>query len=129
MRPLLSDNGNVIEQAEDMANIFAASFSSVYLQGIPERPEPPRTFDGSIGYILVIITLDSVMTVLSHLFVLSSMGPDELHPCLLKSYQAELSHPLWLIFRASLDICTLPSMWQRSFIVPIFTKGTRHNPL
>lgn len=125
--PIMSDNGNVINQAEDMANIFAAAFSSVYVQGIPDHPEPHQTFDGSIG--CIDITLDSVMAVLSELDVSSSMGPDELHPHLLKSCKVELAYPLWLIFRTSLDTTTLPSIWKRSFIVPIFKKGTRHDPL
>ena len=96
-------------------------------KGTLDHPEPHQTFEGSIG--CIDITIDSVMAVLSDLDVSSSMDPDELHPCLLKSCKTELAYPLWLIFRASLDTCTLPSIWKRSFIVPIFKKGTRHDLL
>ena len=89
----MSDDGNIKHQAEGMADIFAAAFSSVYVQGALDHPELHQTFEGSIGCIDIII--DSVMAVLSDLDVSSSMGPDEFHPCLLKSCKTELAYPLW----------------------------------
>ena len=57
------------------------------------------------------------------------MGPDELHPCLLKSCSDSLSYPVWLIFKKSLDTGQLPLMWKRSLVVPIYKKGSCYAPL
>ena len=53
------------------------------------------------------------------------MGPDGLHPMLLKSCPS-LSIPIRLIFRRSLSDGVVPVDWKHSVIVPLFKKNSRH---
>ena len=59
----------------------------------------------------------------------SAMGPDGLHPLLLKSCAAQLAYPLYIVFRRSLNEGTLPDDWLVSHVVPIFKRGSRYEPL
>ena len=56
------------------------------------------------------------------------MGPDGIHPNLLKSCPA-IALLLFLIFRKSLSMGKLPKEWKKSTIIPIFKKGSRYTPL
>lgn len=125
--PLKTDDGQAINDAKSMANIFGAAFSSVYVREAPDCPEPHQIYDGNMGHID--ITLDTVEAALSELDVSTSMGPDEIHPCLLKFCRTELAYPLMLIFQATYNTCFLPTLWKKSLIVPIYKKGSRHDPL
>ena len=59
----------------------------------------------------------------------SAMGPDGIHPLLLKNCASQLAYPLTIIFNRSLREGTLPSDWKTSLVVPIFKKGSRYDPL
>ena len=72
------------------------------------------------------ISHDNVKKALNQLDPSSSMGPDELHPCLLKACSSNLSYPIWLIFRKSLNTSMLSGVWKRSLVVPIFKKGSQY---
>ena len=85
--PLRLANGQVINDPEPMANTFAAAFSSVSTETVPDNPESHQTHDGSIGHYEITVT--AVMQALLNLNVSSSLGPDDSHPHLLKSCRAE----------------------------------------
>jgi len=55
-------------------------------------------------------------------------GPDALHPHFLKSCAASLSRPLFLLTKQSLDSGTLPDLWKKANVTPIFKKGSRFHP-
>ena len=57
------------------------------------------------------------------------MGPDGIHPRLLKDCAQNLCIPLKIIFSLSLDSGCLPSLWKRSDILPLHKKGPRYDPL
>ena len=59
----------------------------------------------------------------------TSMGPDRMHPQLLKLCAASLAHPLALIARKTMAEGTLPTEWKSSNITPIFKKGSHSDPL
>ena len=80
--------------------------------------------------ILCLVLLSpEVKNILLALDVNSSMGPDGLHPHLLKACAVNLAYPLWKIFRLSLEEGTLSLLWKLSLVVPIFKKGSHADPL
>jgi hypothetical protein len=101
-----------------MSEVFAASFSGVFVSAVPAHPAPFQSFAGSLTD--VEFSRVGVQRVLSALDPSSSMGPDDLHPQLLKSCADELSLPLCLIFQKSMRTGLVPGIWSKSLVVPIF---------
>ena len=125
--PLRTADGEMVYDPKAMSELFATTFSSVYSASVPESPAPHQTFHGHIEELD--ITIDLVHDVLSKLDSSSSMGPDELHPHFLKSCRLELAYPLTQIFCSSYNAGVLPAIWKKSYIIPIFKKGSRYDPL
>ena len=112
-----------------MADVLADGFSSVYSALRAFDPIHPRFLaPGGTGVSSVPISIGTVRSVLSSLDVNSSMGPDGIHPCLLRNCPG-LAMPLYLIFKRSLEVGVVPSLWKFSEIIPLFKKGSRSDPL
>ena len=107
-------------------DLVAESFSSVYLTRRLDSPFPHQSFSGYLTS--VNITYELVVKHISSLDAQSSMGPDGLHPQLLKSCPS-LTYPLLVIFQESLRLGMLPKQWKESQVIPIFKKGSRYSPL
>jgi hypothetical protein len=126
--PLTDDaTGELTGDCLEMAEMFAAAFASVYRADRPPFPAPHQVAHSAL--LEIDITRDDVVRVLQGLDVSSSMGPDGMHPMLLKSCAEHLSVPLYAIFNASLASGVLPQHWLVSEVVPIFKKGSRRHAL
>ena len=124
--PLRSADGLVITNRAALSESFAGEFASIWGDPLPLVQDYHCSFPGNFGSIQ--ISLDCVRNKLSQLDVSSSMGPDGMHPMLLKSCPS-LAHPLCLIFQKSLRSGVLPDEWKRSIVAPIFKKGSRFEAL
>ena len=56
------------------------------------------------------------------------MGPDNLHPRVLKHLASTIAPSLQLIFQKSIATGRVPSDWKQANVSPIFKKGERYNP-
>ncbi|CAM4420773.1 unnamed protein product [Lepidochelys kempii] len=65
---------------------------------------------------------------LEKLDVHKSMGPDELHPRVLKELAAVIAEPLAIIFENSWRTGEVPDDWKKANVVPIFKKGKKEDP-
>jgi hypothetical protein len=54
-----------------------------------------------------------------------SPGPDGIHPWVLEECAEEVSMPLIILFRTSLDTGVLPNTWKEANVTPIHKKGDR----
>ncbi|KFV93763.1 hypothetical protein N327_01724, partial [Fulmarus glacialis] len=70
---------------------------------------------------------DQVQDHLRNLKGHKSMGPDEIHPQVLKELVDEVANPLFIIFEKSWQFSEVPTDWKRGNITPIFKKGKKED--
>ncbi|CAM5158175.1 unnamed protein product [Eretmochelys imbricata] len=74
------------------------------------------------------VEIEVVRDYLEKLDVHKSMGPDELHPRVLKELAAVIAEPLAIIFENSWGTGEVPDDWKKANVVPIFKKGQKEDP-
>ena len=73
----------------------------------------------------LVITPELVEKKLNGLNVNKSMGPDEVHPKILKELPRELSQPLSILFNKSIEESKLSRTWKTALISVLFKKGDK----
>ncbi|KAK4810667.1 hypothetical protein QYF61_007467 [Mycteria americana] len=71
---------------------------------------------------------EMVSDLLHHLDTHKSMGPDEIHPRVLKELADVLTKPLSIIYQQSWLTGEVPADWRLANVTPIFKKGRKEDP-
>ena len=127
--PLRTASLSTTDDPKEMANGFLEAFASVFSASCLEHPARHQTCPNGVALDNIEFTIEDVAAVLHSLDHNSSMGPDGIHPQLLKSCAEALTYPLYKIFCMSLAEGSLPAEWKTSHVIPIFKKGSRYDPL
>ncbi|KFP06617.1 hypothetical protein N300_03825, partial [Calypte anna] len=74
------------------------------------------------------IQKETVSDLLSCLDPHKSMGPDELHPRVMRELAEELAKPLSIIYQKSWLTGDIPDDWKLANVTPIHKKGRKEDP-
>ena len=74
------------------------------------------------------ISVERVKNMIDGLKAKSASGPDNIGNQILMELKEQLSLPLSILFRKSLDEGEVPREWKDSSITPIYKKGKRSEP-
>ena len=71
---------------------------------------------------------DCVRDRLSNLDIHKSMGPDGMHPRVLRELADVIAEPLSIIFERSWRTGEVPMDWRKANVTPVFKKGKKDDP-
>ena len=122
--PLKKRNGSGIAQSEfEKAEEFNGQFSDVFTKS--EYKQVPL-MDRSAPFMHgIVVTKEGVTKLLKGLNPSKALGPDELHPRVLKELAMELGPVFAHLFQQSIDSGEIPKEWSLANICPLFKKGDR----
>ncbi len=112
------------EKAEALSSFFASVFTVE-----PDGPVPePVQRDITSPFETPDITTEQVRKQLQALDTSKAMGPDGVHPRVLRELSSVLAIPLRIIFQTSMRTGIVPQSWKEANVTPIFKKGERAHP-
>ncbi|KFW78873.1 hypothetical protein N305_03995, partial [Manacus vitellinus] len=76
----------------------------------------------------LVIQEETVSDLLSHLDPHKSMGPEGIHPRVMRELAEELTKPLSIIYQQSWLTGEVPDDWKLANVTPIHKKGQKEDP-
>ncbi|KAK4830772.1 hypothetical protein QYF61_013261 [Mycteria americana] len=131
LQPPVDRGGNTVTKDEEKAEVLNAFFASVFNSrancSLGTQPLELEDRDGDQTG-APIIQGEMVSDLLHHLDTHKSMGPDEIHPRVLKELADVLTKLLSIIYQQSWLTGEVPVDWRLANVTPIFKKGRKEDP-
>ena len=123
----LKIDGISTTEAQSVAKGFRDHFLPVYVEIFNARHPslPSRHYDTALCQ--VIFDIAAVEKLLKRINPYSAMGPDDIHPRLLKEAANVLPLPLSSLFTDSLLTGVLPAAWKQAHVTLTYKSGDRHS--
>ncbi|CAM4580797.1 unnamed protein product [Caretta caretta] len=125
--PLLNEGGNLMTEDVEKANVLNAFFASVFTNKVSSQTAALGSTAWGEGD-QPSVEKEVVRDYLEKLDEHRSMGPDALHPRVLKELVDVIAEPLAIIFENSWRSGEVPDDWKKANVVPIFKKGKEEDP-
>jgi hypothetical protein len=126
IKAIKMNNGVISTNSLEIADTLNEFFASVFIKDgstVEDLNEecatkcPNPSFNTSI-----------IQKHLNNLNTQKSVGPDKVHPKVLKECAKSLSLPLSLIFEKSFLTGSIPKLWSCANVIPLFKKGNKLDP-
>lgn len=118
-------NDSVANSGQDIVNLFADYFESVY--AMDDNQDLPLFIDSDPSLNLGQISLSQieVFNKIAKLNPRKGAGPDGIPPSFIINCNSNITPMLHFLFNKSLSEGLFPKIWKSSFITPIFKSGSR----
>ena len=124
--PLLNANGELTQRSKEMAEILSRQYVTVFSVPKPENIMQNDSDEVNVDIIPDLqVTEDDLIKASNELSKNAAPGPDGFPAVFLKQCKEELSIPLCILWRQSLDKGIVPDELKRSTITPIYKGGSR----
>lgn len=112
---------------QNIVNSFGEFFSSVYIQSIPtDHHQPVNNVINEYIPILQPITGQDIMDASKRLKNKMTSGPDQVPSFIVKDCIGAFLKPLLIIFNLCTTMSTVPKLWKRAKVCPIYKSGRRN---
>lgn len=130
LHSLLDLEGNTVTEDKEKAEDLNAFFASMFNSKVGVQDESPPELGNRVGEQCDALEIheELVRDLLSHLDTHKSMGPDGIHPRVLRELADELAKPLSIIFLQSWLTGEVPDDWKLANVVLIHKKGRMEEP-
>ncbi|CAM5129697.1 unnamed protein product [Natator depressus] len=125
--PLLNEGGNLVTEDVEKANVLNTFFASAFTNKVSSQTTALSSTAWGGGD-QPSVEKEVVRDYLGKLDLHKSMGPDALHPRVLKELADLIAEPLSIIFENSWRSGEVPEDWKKASVVPIFKKGKKEDP-
>ena len=127
--PLLDKQSNLQQNPKKMANLLQSQYSSVFsTPGSDHHHETLPDSDDIPVIEEVTFTQEDIISAIKEINNHSSSAEDDIPAIILKKCAAQLSYPILLIWRDSLESGVVPKTFKKQIITPVFKKGSRAKP-
>ncbi|PKU36575.1 rna-directed dna polymerase from mobile element jockey- hypothetical protein [Limosa lapponica baueri] len=130
MGPLLNEVGALVTEDAEKAELLNAFFASVFIaKAGPQEPQTPRVGESAWSEDdSPSIAEDQVRDHLGKPDTHKSMGPDGMHPRVLRELAGVIAKLLPIIFEKSWRTGEVPEDWRKASVIPVFKKGKKEDP-
>ena len=126
----MKGNGELASSDIEKAEVRNECFASVFMGGQASRvcQDHKPLGEGVGGDFCPTVTVEQVRVLLMTLYMYKSMGPDDVHPGVLKEMTDVVAEPLSITCEKSWLSGEVPGDWKKGNITPIFKKGRKDDP-
>ena len=122
----LNSNGFRVVDPKDQAELLNNHYSSVFTRC--DVPLPTKEYSGTTKLSDIEVNKVKIKDAIDHLREFSAPGPDNVTNKIIVELKNEISFPLAILFRKSLDESCIPDEWRLSNVTPVYKKGSKAEP-